>query len=86
MPNEDGTLLATTDEDFSPFEGSHVPGDTWGFARLWGLANPASPAHLSDITTPHSLTNVAILSVLLISLLSTPHMNSTGWFALRYAV
>lgn len=57
MPNEDGTLLATTDEDFSPFEGSHVPGDTWGFARLWGLATPASPAHLSDITTPHSLTN-----------------------------
>jgi len=52
-----GTLLATTDEDFSPFDGSHVPGDTWGFARLWSLANPANPAHLSDVTTPHSLTN-----------------------------
>ncbi len=55
--NAAGTLLVTTDEDFSPFAGTHVPGDTWGFARLWSLANRANPAHLSDVTTPHSLTS-----------------------------
>jgi len=59
VENAAGTLLATTDEDFSPAFGAagKVVGDTWGFARLWSLANPASPAHLSDLTTPHSLTN-----------------------------
>lgn len=55
VPNAAGTLLATTDEDFSPVE-THpkVPGDTWGFARLWSLPGLT---HLSDVTTPHSLTN-----------------------------
>jgi hypothetical protein len=62
MPNVAGTVLVTTDEDFSPGElvaagEPKEPGDTWGFARLWGTANPASPAHLSDFATPHSLTN-----------------------------
>ena len=59
VENAGGSLLATTDEDFSPAFGAagKVPGDTWGFARLWSLANPAGPAHLSDVTTPHSLTN-----------------------------
>jgi hypothetical protein len=57
VANPAGTLLATTDEDFSPIAGTHVPGDTWGFARLWSLADPADPTHLSDVTTPHSLTN-----------------------------
>jgi hypothetical protein len=58
VENGDGSLLATTDEDFSPaFGAAKVPGDTWGFGRLWSLGNPASPAHLSDVTTPHSLTN-----------------------------
>jgi hypothetical protein len=62
MPNAAGTVLVTTDEDFSPGElvAAGEPkesGDTWGFARLWGIANPASPAHLSDFATPHSLTN-----------------------------
>jgi len=56
VPNVAGTLLATTDEDFSPFTFGHLPGDTWGFARLWSLSNPSNPAHLSDVTTPHSLT------------------------------
>ncbi|HEU0248767.1 MAG TPA: hypothetical protein VFR38_16945 [Gaiellaceae bacterium] len=56
VANGNGSLLATTDEDFSP-EGGKVPGDTWGFGRLWSIANPASPVHLSDVTTPHSLTN-----------------------------
>lgn len=57
IPNAAGTLLATTDEDFSPTVLGHAPGDTWGYARLWSLANPSSPTHLSDVTTPHSLTN-----------------------------
>jgi hypothetical protein len=55
VSNAAGTLLATTDEDFSPTVFRHAPGDTWGFARLWSLANPAAPAHLSDVTTEHSL-------------------------------
>jgi hypothetical protein len=63
MPNAAGTVLVTTDEDFSPGElvAAGEPkerGDTWGFARLWGIANPASPQHLSDFATPHSLTNL----------------------------
>jgi hypothetical protein len=62
MPNEDSSLLVTTDEDFSPGElvaagEPKEPGDTWGFARIWGISNPTSPAHLSDFATPHSLTN-----------------------------
>jgi len=62
MPNAAGTVLVTTDEDFSPGElvAAGEPkerGDTWGFARLWGIANPTSPQHLSDFATPHSLTN-----------------------------
>jgi len=62
VPNAAGTLLATTDEDFSPGEivaagEPKVPGDTWGFARLWDIGDPARPAHLSDVATPHSLTN-----------------------------
>ncbi|HEV8651867.1 MAG TPA: hypothetical protein VG276_21335, partial [Actinomycetes bacterium] len=62
MPNAAGTVLVTTDEDFSPGElvAAGEPkerGDTWGFARLWGIASPASPQHLSDFATPHSLTN-----------------------------
>ena len=62
VPNASGSLLATTDEDFSPGDleaaGEPMePGDTWGFGRLWSLADPAHPAHLSDVTTPHSLTN-----------------------------
>jgi hypothetical protein len=32
-------------------------GDTWGFARIWGISSPASAVHLSDFATPHSLTN-----------------------------
>ncbi|MEO6715037.1 MAG: hypothetical protein ABIM89_16645 [Mycobacteriales bacterium] len=61
MPNAAGTLLATTDEDFSPAERKaagepKLLGDTWGFARLWGLSDPSDPEHLSDVTTPHSLT------------------------------
>jgi hypothetical protein len=62
MPNAAGTVLVTTDEDFSPGETvaageKKEPGDTWGFARIWGITNPASPVHLSDFATPHSLTN-----------------------------
>lgn len=62
VPNETGSLLVTTDEDFSPSElvaagEPKEPGDTWGFARLWDISNPASPTHLSDFATPHSLTN-----------------------------
>src|SRR6266566_3475475 len=62
MPNAAGTVLVTTDEDFSPGElvAAGEPkerGDTWGFARIWSIANPASPQHLSDFATPHSLTN-----------------------------
>jgi hypothetical protein len=62
MPNAAGTVLVTTDEDFSPSKpvAAGEPkerGDTWGFARIWGIANPASPQHLSDFATPHSLTN-----------------------------
>jgi hypothetical protein len=62
MPNAAGTVLVTTDEDFSPGETVAAgepkePGDTWGFARVWGISSPASPVHLSDFTTPHSLTN-----------------------------
>ncbi len=62
MPNAAGTLLATTDEDFSPGElvaagEPKEPGDTWGFARLWSITDPTHPVHLSDVTTPHSLTN-----------------------------
>jgi len=56
VANVAGTLLATTDEDFSPFTFGHLPGDTWGFARLWSLSNPSNPPLLSDVTTPHSLT------------------------------
>ncbi|OFW74894.1 MAG: hypothetical protein A2Y55_13540 [Actinobacteria bacterium RBG_16_68_12] len=56
VPNAAGTLLATTDEDFSPFTFGHLPGDTWGFARLWSLSNPSNPALLSNGTTPHSMT------------------------------
>lgn len=58
VPNEDDSLLATTDEDFSPVDlPVKVPGDTWGFARLWDISDPSSPVHLSDAATPHSLTN-----------------------------
>ena len=62
VPNASGSLLVTTDEDFSPADlkaagEPKVPGDTWGFARIWSLANPASPSLLSNVTTPHSLTN-----------------------------
>lgn len=56
VANAAGTLLATTDEDFSPTVLGHVPGDTWGFARLWSLSDPTALTHLSDVTTPHSLT------------------------------
>jgi hypothetical protein len=62
VPNETSSLLVTTDEDFSPTDRKAVgepksPGDTWGFARIWSLADPAHPTHLSDFATPHSLTN-----------------------------
>jgi len=62
VPNADGSLLATTDEDFSPADLKALgepkePGDTWGLARLWSLADPADPDHLSDVTTPNSRTN-----------------------------
>lgn len=58
VPNEDDSLLATTDEDFSPVDlPTKIPGDTWGFARLWDISDPSNPVHLSDVTTPHSLTN-----------------------------
>ena len=57
VPSEN-SLLATTDEDFSPVDlPVKVPGDTWGFARLWDVSDPSNPVHLSDVTTPHSLTN-----------------------------
>lgn len=58
VPNEDDSLLATTDEDFSPVDlPTKIPGDTWGFARLWDVSDPSDPVHLSNVTTPHSLTN-----------------------------
>ncbi len=62
VPNETSSLLVTTDEDFSPTDRKaagepKLPGDTWGFARIWSLADPAHPAHLSDFATPHALTN-----------------------------
>ena len=58
VPNGDDSLLATTDEDFSPVDfPKRTPGDTWGFARLWDISDPSDPVHLSDVTTPHSLTN-----------------------------
>lgn len=58
VPNADDSLLATTDEDFSPTT-ARIPGDTWGFARLWDISTPSNPVRLSDVTTPHSLTNKA---------------------------
>jgi hypothetical protein len=62
VPHPSRPLLATTDEDFSPGEVPAAgepkePGDTWGFARLWDISNPAQPLHLSDVATAHSLTN-----------------------------
>lgn len=62
VPNTTGSLLVTTDEDFSPAElkaagEPKASGDTWGFARIWGISIPAAPMHLSDFATPHSLTN-----------------------------
>src|SRR5262249_33317288 len=62
VPNTASSLLVTTDEDFSPSERkaageSKIVGDTWGFARIWGLTDPTHPAHLSDFATPHALTN-----------------------------
>ena len=62
MPNGDSSVLVTTDEDFSPGETVAAgepkePGDTWGFARIWDISDPANPVHLSDFATPHSLTN-----------------------------
>jgi len=62
VPNASGSLLVTTDEDFSPSETIAAglpkePGDTWGFARIWSLANPANPVRVADVATPHSLTN-----------------------------
>jgi hypothetical protein len=62
VPNEDSSLLVTTDEDFSPTDRKaagepKLVGDTWGFARIWSLADPAHPTRLSDFATPHSLTN-----------------------------
>lgn len=62
VPNESDSLLVTTDEDFSPSERKaagepKIVGDTWGFARIWDLADPTQPVHLSDFATPHSLTN-----------------------------
>jgi hypothetical protein len=61
VPNESSSLLVTTDEDFSPAERKaagepKIVGDTWGFARIWSLADPARPVHLSDFATEHSLT------------------------------
>lgn len=62
VPNESDSLLVTTDEDFSPSERKaagepKIVGDTWGFARIWSLADPTLPTHLSDFATPHALTN-----------------------------
>jgi len=62
VPHPTRALLATTDEDFSPSElvaagEPKEPGDTWGFTRLWDVSDPAHPAHVSDIATPHALTN-----------------------------
>lgn len=62
MPNAAGNLLVTTDEAFSPADFNAAgepkqPGDTWGFARIWDVSDPAHPRHLSDFATPHSLTN-----------------------------
>ncbi len=62
VPNDDSSLLVTTDEDFSPTDRKaagdpKLVGDTWGFARIWSLADPAHPTRLSDFATPHSLTN-----------------------------
>ncbi len=62
VPNESDSLLVTTDEDFSPSERKaagdpKLVGDTWGFARIWGLADPAHPVHLSDFATWRALTN-----------------------------
>src|SRR6266545_287673 len=59
VPNAASSLLVTTDEDFSPSERKaagepKIVGDTWGFARIWGLTDPT---HLSDFATPHALTN-----------------------------
>ena len=62
MPNASDTVLITDDEDFSPtdlkaFGEPKEPGDTWGFARIWNLADPARPREVADFATPHSLTN-----------------------------
>lgn len=62
IANEAGSVLVTTDEDFSPSErkaaGEHkLAGDTWGFARIWGIANAARPVHFSDYATPHARTS-----------------------------
>jgi len=62
VPNGDSSLLVTTDEDFSPTDRKaagepKLVGDTWGFARIWSLADPAHPTRLSNFATPHSLTN-----------------------------
>lgn len=62
MPNASDTILITNDEDFSPSERKaagepKLVGDTWGFARIWGISDPTHPMHLSDFATPHALTN-----------------------------
>jgi hypothetical protein len=62
MPNALGTVLITDDEDFSPTDLKAAgepkePGDTWGFARIWNITDPARPREVADFATPHSLTN-----------------------------
>ena len=62
MPNGSDTVLITDDEDFSPTDlkaagEPREPGDTWGFARIWNITNPAQPREVADVATPHSLTN-----------------------------
>lgn len=62
VANEADSVLVTTDEDFSPSERKaagepKLAGDTWGFARIWGLTDATRPVHLSDYATPHALTS-----------------------------
>src|SRR5712691_1685535 len=62
MPNASDTVLITDDEDFSPTDLKAAgepkePGDTWGFARIWAIADPARPQEVANFATPHSLTN-----------------------------
>ena len=55
-------LAITTDEDFvhPPGDGpdsTPLPGDRWGYARLWDISDPAHPRQIGSFETPNSAGN-----------------------------